>query len=120
MSGWCDGDCHLIASVVRDMGRADDAAGLGLVHQVAAASAPGPRGVRAASGLGTSRRDDDTGGSRCLSFRSAAVRKRFRSSRHRPGAGFRGQDRHAPGSGPPGRLASRHCRIIQAAGGPRT
>jgi hypothetical protein len=24
MSGWCDGDCHLIASVVRDMGRADD------------------------------------------------------------------------------------------------
>jgi len=51
---------------------------------------------------------------------TGSVRRRLLTCQHRPGARFRGQDRHAPGSGLQGRLASRHCRIIQAAGGPRT
>jgi hypothetical protein len=55
------------------------------------------------------------------SFGSAAVRRRLRGIQHRPGAGFRSQYKQAHESGPlPGRQASRHCRILQAAGGPRT
>lgn len=54
------------------------------------------------------------------SFQAAVVRRRLRDIQHQPGAGLCGQHGHAPGSGPPGRQASRLCRILRAAGGPRT
>jgi hypothetical protein len=86
------------------------------------ASRLGPRGVTALSSVETGPRDGAGRRSRCRCLRSAAARRRLWGIRHQPGAGFRGQDGHTPGSGSgsPGRQASRLRRILRAAGGPHT